>query len=72
MVTWEPIETAPTSGKNVLVFTEQLTVRVAYYDSHRGWLALPGHLRIDPTHWMELPERPQTTASRSHNLRTGD
>lgn len=55
---WQPIETAPKDGTTVLAycpgnrFQKFLT---DYYSEHQGggWL-------FQPTHWMPLPEPPQS------------
>jgi hypothetical protein len=56
---WQPIETAPKDGKDILVFGEQLR-RVAFWDEARGglWSRWPGREPIRATHWMPLPEPP--------------
>jgi hypothetical protein len=69
---WQPIETAPRDGRNVLVFEPggtypsgysfPATVGTAYWwngdgVNHPGWNG-PINPRGFPTHWMPLPDPP--------------
>lgn len=58
---WQPIETAPKDGKDVLVFTHNGLVRLAFYDKALGgvWSSWPGRNQCTPTHWMPLPAPPE-------------
>jgi hypothetical protein len=63
---WRPIETAPLGGRWVLLWWPAVTdapfvgyrVGEEWRAATRGdtWAGLPG-----PTHWMPLPEPPETT-----------
>lgn len=59
---WQPIETAPKSGKWVLLWWEYVTDApfVGYCVSGQ-WHAAPGgeEWLIGPTHWMPLPRPPK-------------
>ena len=58
---WQPIETAPKDGTNVLLY-DAMTIRVGYYRtaSPAGWRSLPAHWHLDmSTHWMPLLEPPR-------------
>ena len=62
---WMPIETAPKDGKDVLVYTDNGLVRLAFFDTARGgvWSSWPGRNEYQPTHWMRLPTAPQAQAA---------
>lgn len=61
-VAWQPIETAPKDGTEILVHTKYETFYVVSYDS---LFSAPWRVRNDeglseavPTHWMPLPSAP--------------
>jgi hypothetical protein len=61
-MSWQPIETAPKDGTEVLV-TEGTTFAVASYDLYGGWrdmgdMGWGGMCYTQPTHWMPLPSPP--------------
>jgi hypothetical protein len=67
---WQPIETAPKDGANVVVYARRGsngTIRrtrrgcmasVAHFEAGWGWLSSPGDYQLYPTHWMPLPAPP--------------
>jgi hypothetical protein len=57
--TWQPIETAPKDGTEILVLEREKKdiSYVAYYSKFEGW-TVP-YDEVDPTHWMPLPEPPK-------------
>ena len=60
---WQPIETAPTDGGEVLVYVGKSYVGgcvVAVKDTNGDWLDWDGDL-WEPTHWMPLPAAPDAT-----------
>ena len=57
---WQPIETAPTDGGEVLVYVGKSYVGgcvVAVKDTNGDWLDWDGDV-WEPTHWMPLPAAP--------------
>jgi len=70
MVEWQPIETAPKDGTDILILTKKHGIRVA---RHEPWawakdvvwfIALNdgpsgGTFAHDATHWMSLPHPPE-------------
>jgi len=57
---WQPIETAPTDGGEVLVYVGKSYVGgcvVAVKDTNGDWLDWDGDV-WEPTHWMPLPDAP--------------
>ncbi len=59
---WQPIETAPKDGTDILIFTSYESFYVASYDDV---FRAPWRIRNDeglnehvPTHWMPLPAEP--------------
>src|SRR3546814_3795236 len=59
---WQPIETAPEDGTEVLVYTSGGNVMTAYISDSpywRGewmnWEARSDGMSVTPTHWMPLP-----------------
>ncbi len=63
---WQPIETAPKDGTEILVYFETLGVKqVSWYDDlwavddgKHGPYFLRGYRDGDDTHWMPLPAGP--------------
>ncbi len=56
---WQPIETAPKDGSNLLVVSANgRAMRIARFNGMYGWQVTPGQWSITPTHWMQLPEPP--------------
>ena len=59
---WQPIETAPKDGTNILVVCgDYREMTVAYYINSknklkRGWFS--GYVPLHPTQWIPLPEFP--------------
>jgi hypothetical protein len=59
---WQPIETAPKDGTDILVFCKIRRVLRGFWDEARGgqWSEWPGRQAIEfPTHWQPLPEPPK-------------
>jgi hypothetical protein len=59
---WQPIDTAPKDGDRILIFGKWDGVVSARWigEPHNIWLIEPGSVARDPTHWMPLPEPPNT------------
>jgi hypothetical protein len=58
---WQPIETAPKDGREVLIFVGSGYdggVIVANWREGGGWNDWDGDL-WEPTHWMPFPEAPE-------------
>lgn len=57
---WQPIETAPKDGTEIVVYVKQIGQMVVYYD--KMWTEKSNLLRakmsFEPTHWMPLPQPP--------------
>ena len=59
---WQPIETAPRDGSEILVAANGLISLVIWYDglgwqlSETGKNAEDADLCFEPTHWMPLPD----------------
>lgn len=67
MSEWQPIETAPKDGTEVLTYREAglmaVAVWVKYYPIWRGgdesgWVVSDGADLVGVTHWMPLPNPP--------------
>lgn len=62
---WQPIETAPKDGTNILVCAEDVMSTVKWDDFFKEWaLVVSGSQSEDdefygPTHWMPLPPPPK-------------
>ena len=56
-LTWQPIETAPQDGRNVLIFNED-GIEIGWWSRATSeWCRHDMYLSTSqPTHWMELPE----------------
>ena len=54
---WQPIETAPRDGAEILGYHQSLGVWIVSWDSDEEGFS-PG---FQPTHWMPLPEPPKET-----------
>jgi len=62
---WQPIETAPKDGTNILVFENDnesdAEVMIANYYGGNGHWSISWDdrgIEINPTHWMPLPKPP--------------
>ena len=73
---WQPIESAPMDGSQLLVagkgWTETDYIVSAYYsEEHRGWWESNTHYtdaadgQVYPTHWMPMPAAPAAAAIRA-------
>lgn len=68
MASWQPIETAPRGGDNILVYDRKFGRCVAYWTAwhdringrdREGWRTVRDWERLDEvTSWMPLPEPP--------------
>jgi len=56
MSEWQPISTAPRDGQDVLIYSGGL-IEIACFVSGIWNLSQGG--RVNPTHWMSLPEPPK-------------
>lgn len=58
---WQPIETAPRDGTDVLLLCGKSWCAVGRYAPIGCWIAEPSHepYSLYPTHWMPLPEPPK-------------
>ena len=64
MSEWQPIETAPKDGTEILAWSRREGVFVVFWYTLMGgwcWTAhdLDGDETMNPTHWMPLPELPE-------------
>lgn len=60
---WQPIETAPRNGKEILCLCANGDCHVVYGHYYNGglsheWAQFAGDKSFNPTHWMPLPEPP--------------
>ena len=56
---WQPMETAPTDGTQILVYEEHGGINVMLFMEGRFREKVSFcSLRSPPTHWMPLPPRP--------------
>lgn len=63
MQEWQPIETAPRNGTEILVMLENKDMHIVYghrYDfgNKFEWAQFDGPNNYNPTHWMPLPKPP--------------
>lgn len=81
MADWQPIETAPKDGTEILLFELQcydepyIATGIWHrWDGGERWLpAVYGGARtdyFDPTHWMPLPDAPEHDSNRKQNSRS--
>jgi hypothetical protein len=57
---WQPIETAPSDGRAVLVYRGNYDQMIVMREADGEWWRMSGDLRGTPTHWMPLPPPPPT------------
>lgn len=65
---WQPIETAPKDGTRILAFVPRYGATTAHFDArntHRFICHSVLNREAQPTHWMPLPEPPQTNGDQS-------
>lgn len=62
-VAWKPIETAPTSTDIICAYEGKIFIASKGH-STGNWYSEYGHPMKTPTHWMPLPEAPNTEALR--------
>jgi hypothetical protein len=55
---WTPINTAPTDGTRVLLWTKQWSAAHTGQFYGDKWGTEIGSFKQQPTHWMALPEPP--------------
>lgn len=57
---WQPIETAPKDGTDILILHQGLA-RIGFFDKAKDgvWSIWPGRATASPTHWMQLPPAPK-------------
>ena len=59
MSEWQPIETAPKDGREILGWFGSASVIRWHIGTESFWT--DGFMRLrEPTHWMPLPEPPET------------
>jgi hypothetical protein len=56
---WRPIETAPKDGTEVLAWED--SAEKLFYEEDMGAWVDHEYIEYHPTHWMPLPEPPETT-----------
>ena len=71
---WQPIETAPKDGTNILLCKAPFTALVGRFDDDLGWVDfdededalrevwIEEGTEYEPTHWMPLPSPPDPCA----------
>jgi hypothetical protein len=59
MADWQPIETAPKDGTDILVYDNGVMFVTSWVDvdGWQGWWET-GRVEPPPTHWMPLPDPP--------------
>lgn len=59
---WQPIETAPRDGREILIWTKSREVEKAVYLSRKdAWVSPDGGYGYEPSHWMPLPTPPESS-----------
>ncbi len=61
MSEWQPIETVPKNGIDVLTYNQRGGICIAYQSGAEAvWCSsYSDEVIINPTHWMPLPEPPK-------------
>jgi hypothetical protein len=64
---WQPIETAPKDGTDILVgFVPAGRQLVAHWKAEvKAWVIVDQSV-VHPTHWTELPQNPATPVVEAH------
>jgi len=57
---WQPIETAPRDGTEVLLFDGEW-FETGYWETDQWVIDVLGLFKMQPTHWMAIPAAPVTT-----------
>lgn len=58
-MTWQPIETAPDDGTDVLTCDFRGQMRVLHFSEYSGEWICSAWSSYDPTHWQPLPDPPK-------------
>jgi len=64
MSEWQPIDTAPKDGKEILAYAPEneyceSRIGVIYFTEYDGWISADyDAVKYEPTHWMPLPPPP--------------
>ena len=59
--TWQPIESAPKDDEEVLLYFANGDMEIAdWREDAQMWDGLSGWIRATPTHWMPLPDPPES------------
>ena len=61
-MTWQPIETAPRDGSEILLWDKEFEACAVgyFFEPFAQWVAFPGCTEeVNPTHWMPLPQPPE-------------
>lgn len=59
---WQPMESAPKDGSDILVCSDDKAIVCAWWSDDFGeWrtYGVGGNQWIEPTHWMPLPDPPR-------------
>lgn len=59
LVYWEPIETAPRDGVELLLWNGKVIMVGSYVSTVNQWYVAGQGVIIMPTHWMFFPDPPQ-------------
>jgi hypothetical protein len=59
---WRPIATAPKTGEVLILFNPKSMqtngIDLGKWSPHEEWERVSGGAKLNPTHWMPLPESP--------------
>ena len=60
-MTWQPIETAPRDGTEILIWEKEFEAFSVgcFLGDEPFWYGFTYKDRVNPTHWMPLPEPPE-------------
>jgi hypothetical protein len=69
MSEWQPIETAPRDGTEVIGYTTYSVFNIEFVSFKRGyWQDRMSH-HFDPDFWMPLPPQPKTKRKKEKGIR---
>ena len=64
-VQWQPVETAPKDGQNIILYSDDIGPVVGYWQEWKGvWVVVCSNWETEPRFWQPLPDAPVPSTAR--------